>query len=49
MANVTGLSAKNPSLDTYESVTGYSQTEKSISLGTKGGYKAATVCAREPG
>ena len=46
MANVTGLSAKNPSLDTYESVTGYSQTEKSISLGTKGGYKAATVCAR---
>lgn len=46
MANVTGLSAKNPSLDTYESVTGYSQTEKSISLGTKGGYKAATVCSR---
>ena len=46
MANVTGLLAKNPSLDTYESVTGYSQTEKSISLGTKGGYKAATVCAR---
>lgn len=46
MANVTGLKSKNPSLDTYESINGYSQTEKSISLGSKGGYKAATVCAR---
>ena len=36
----------NPALDTYESINGYSQEEQSISLGSKGGYKAATVCAR---
>ena len=36
----------NPSLDTYESINGYAQEEKSINLGTKGGYKAAAVCAR---
>ena len=45
-AKVEGLQSKAPSLDTYESINGYSQTEKSISLGTKGGYKAATVCSR---
>jgi hypothetical protein len=36
----------SPALDTYESINGYAQEEKSISLGTKGGYKAAAVCAR---
>jgi hypothetical protein len=36
----------NPSLDTYESINGYAQEEDSINLGTKGGYKAAAVCAR---
>tara|TARA_R110000787_G_scaffold228268_1_gene335992 strand:- start:550 stop:3069 length:2520 start_codon:yes stop_codon:yes gene_type:complete len=45
-ATVEGLQSKIPSFDTYESNSGYSQTEKSISLGTKGGYKAATVCSR---
>lgn len=45
-ATVEGLQSKIPSFDTYESISGYSQTEKSISLGTKGGYKAATVCSR---
>jgi hypothetical protein len=35
-----------PALDTYESINGYSQEEKNITLGTKGGYKAAAVCAR---
>lgn len=36
----------SPALDTYESINGYAQEEKSVSLGTKGGYKAAAVCAR---
>ena len=45
-AYVEGLQAKAPALDTYESINGYAQTEKSISLGSKGGYKAATVCSR---
>ena len=36
----------NPSLDTYESINGYSQDEEGIDFGTKGGYKAATICAR---
>jgi hypothetical protein len=36
----------SPSLDTYESINGFAQEEESISLGTKGGYKAAAVCAR---
>lgn len=46
------LDIVNPSLDTYESITGYSQDEESIVLGTgatdttAGGFKAATVCAR---
>jgi hypothetical protein len=35
-----------PALDTYESINGYSQEEKSINLGDKGGYKAATICSR---
>ena len=45
-ADVTGLDLVNPSLDTYESINGYSQDEESIDFGTKGGYKAATVCGR---
>ena len=46
------LDIVNPSLDTYESINGYSQDEESIVLGTgaadgtAGGFKAATVCAR---
>ena len=46
------LNIVNPSLDTYESINGYSQDEESIDLGTgdadgtAGGFKAATVCAR---
>jgi len=45
-ADVTGLDIVNPSLDTYESINGYSQDEESIDFGTKGGFKAATICAR---
>jgi len=51
-ADVTGLDVVNPSLDTYESINGYSQDEESIDVGTRaaigtsGGFKAATVCAR---
>ena len=45
-ADVTGLDIVNPSLDTYESINGYSQDEESIDFGTKGGFKAAAVCAR---
>jgi len=40
------LTINNPSLDTYESINGYSQEEQSISLGDDGGYKAATICSR---
>ena len=40
------LDIVNPSLETYESINGYSHDEKSITLGDKGGYKAATICAR---
>ena len=43
---VKNLDIVNPSLDTYESINGYSQDEESIDFGTDGGYKAATVCAR---
>lgn len=43
---VTGMDIVNPSLDTYESINGYSQDEESIDFGTKGGFKASTVCAR---
>ena len=49
---VTGLDIVNPSLDTYESINGYSQDEESIDVGTRGasgtsgGYKAAAICAR---
>ena len=43
---VVDIDVVNPSLDTYESINGYSQDEKSIDFGTKGGFKAATVCAR---
>tara|TARA_R100000742_G_C4278860_1_gene102291 strand:+ start:200 stop:2779 length:2580 start_codon:yes stop_codon:yes gene_type:complete len=51
-ADVTGLDVVNPSLDTYESINGYSQDEESIDVGTRGatgtsgGFKAATVCSR---
>ena len=45
-AKVTGIDVVNPSLDTYESINGYSQDEENIDFGTKGGFKAATVCAR---
>tara|TARA_R100001594_G_scaffold148632_1_gene204287 strand:+ start:679 stop:3369 length:2691 start_codon:yes stop_codon:yes gene_type:complete len=44
-SKVENLKIKNPSLDTYESINGYSQEEKSISFGSDGGYKCATVCA----
>ena len=43
---VVDIDVVNPSLDTYESINGYSQDEESIDFGTKGGFKAATVCAR---
>tara|TARA_R100001015_G_C4634868_1_gene202435 strand:+ start:80 stop:2776 length:2697 start_codon:yes stop_codon:yes gene_type:complete len=43
-AKVENINIINPSLETYESINGYSQEEKSISFGT-GGYKCATVCA----
>ena len=49
---VEGVDIVNPSLDTYESINGYSQDEESIDVGTRaaigtsGGFKAATVCAR---
>tara|TARA_R110002051_G_scaffold874_3_gene4216 strand:- start:3003 stop:5420 length:2418 start_codon:yes stop_codon:yes gene_type:complete len=45
-AEVTAMTSKSPSLDTYESITGYSQEEKLITFGSDGGYKAATVCSR---
>jgi|10_taG_2_1085330.scaffolds.fasta_scaffold12489_2 hypothetical protein len=45
-AEVTGLTSKSPSLDTYESITGYTQEEQSISFGSDGGYKSSTICAR---
>jgi hypothetical protein len=45
-AKVINMDMVNPSLDTYESINGYSQDEESIDFGVKGGYKAATVCAR---
>ena len=44
--NTNAFDIVNPSLDTYESINGYSQDEESIDFGTDGGYKAATVCAR---
>lgn len=50
--NSTAFDIVNPSLDTYESINGYSQDEESIDIGTgnatgtAGGFKAATVCAR---
>ena len=43
---VKNLDIVNPSLDTYESINGYSQDEESITFGAIGGYKAATVCSR---
>ena len=43
---VEGIDVVNPSLDTYESINGYSQDEESVDFGTDGGYKAATICAR---
>ena len=43
---VVDIDIVNPSLDTYESINGYSQDEENIDFGTKGGFKAATVCAR---
>jgi len=43
---VEGIDVVNPSLDTYESINGYSQDEESIDFGTDGGYRASTVCAR---
>lgn len=46
IAAADALTIVNPSLDTYESINGYSEDEESISFGTKGGYKAATVCSR---
>ena len=44
--NSASFDIVNPSLDTYESINGYSQDEESIDFGTDGGFKAATVCAR---
>jgi hypothetical protein len=46
VATTNLLNIVNPSLDTYESINGYSQDEEDITFGTDGGYKAATVCAR---
>jgi len=43
---VVDIDIVNPSLDTYESINGYSQDEESVDFGTNGGFKAATVCAR---
>mgnify|MGYP003111537537 FL=1 len=43
---VEGVDIVNPSLDTYESINGYSQDEESIDFGADGGYRAATICAR---
>ena len=43
---VSSLDIVNPSLDTYESITGYSQDEENITFGSDGGFKAATVCSR---
>tara|TARA_R100000406_G_scaffold30816_2_gene20157 strand:- start:6744 stop:9221 length:2478 start_codon:yes stop_codon:yes gene_type:complete len=43
---VENIDIVNPSLDTYESINGYSQDEESIDFGADGGFKAATVCAR---
>jgi len=43
---VENMDIVNPSLDTYESINGYSQDEENIDFGGDGGFKAATVCAR---
>ena len=43
---VSSLDIVNPSLDTYESINGYSQDEENITFGSDGGFKAATVCSR---
>ena len=49
---VKNLDIVNPSLDTFESINGYTQEEESIVLATgttdatAGGFKAAAVCAR---
>ena len=45
-AEVTALISKNPSLDTYQSINGYTEEEDKIDFGSDGGYKSATVCAR---
>lgn len=42
-AEVTSLVAKNPSLDTYSSINGYSHEEESLDIG---GYKASCVAQR---
>ena len=44
-AKVESLKIKVPSLETFESINGYSQEEKSISFGTDGGYKCAAICS----
>jgi len=43
---IKNLDIVNPSLDTFESINGYTQEEESITFGTDGGFKAAAVCAR---
>ena len=49
---VKNLDIVNPSLDTFESINGYTQDEESIVLGTgtsdetSGGFKAAAICSR---
>jgi hypothetical protein len=45
-SEVTGLDAESPSLDTYESINGYSQDEDRLGFGTIGGFKGAAVCSR---
>ena len=45
-AEVTGLVAKDPSLETYQSINGYTEEEDKVDFGSDGGYKASTVCAR---
>jgi hypothetical protein len=45
-AKVESIKIKNPSLDTFEALTGFSQDEESISFGSDGGYKAATIAMR---
>lgn len=44
-SKVESLKIKVPSLETFESINGYSQEEKSISFGTDGGYKCAAICS----